>query len=148
MLFLHPDSLSVGLAAARAAGIRSDRIVLFDRPHAADLTSPPPAAAELGVDVRALITLEELVHEGLAQPRRWAEPRLKPGEGKTKLALLFFSSGTTGRPKAVMIPHHSVIANCVQMKRYVDLKDGGLPNEKKTWAAGDVALGGAFGWLS
>ena len=73
VLFLHPDSLSVGLAAACAAGIRSDRIVLFDRPHAADVASLPPAAASAPgaeyVDVRALVTLDELVHEGLAQPR-------------------------------------------------------------------------------
>ena len=143
VLFLHPDSLSVGLAAARAAGIRSDRIVLFDRPHVADVASPPPAALDLGVDVRALITLDELVHEGLAQPRRWAEPRLKPGEGKTKLALLFFSSGTTGRPKAVMIPHYAVIANCVQMKQYANTRDAPYPNEKKLYRSGDVALAGA-----
>ena len=132
MLVLHPDSLAVGLAAARAAGIRPDRILLFAR--------PPTASA----DAAGLLTLDELVQEGLAQPRRWAEPRLKPGEGKTRIALLFFSSGTTGRPKAVMIPHHSVIANCVQMKQYANTVDAARPNAKKLYAAGDVALGGAW----
>ena len=126
VLFVHPDSLKVGLEAARTAGIRDDRIILFDK-----------------VPGDSHITIHELVKEGLAQPKRWAEPRLKPGEGKTKLALLFFSSGTTGRPKAVMIPHYAVIANCVQMKQYANTRDGNKPNSEKLYRAGDVALGGA-----
>ncbi|KAI0705344.1 amp dependent CoA ligase [Earliella scabrosa] len=124
VLFVHPDSLKVGLEAARTAGIRDDRIILFDK-----------------VPGDSHITIHELVKEGLAQPKRWAEPRLKPGEGKTKLALLFFSSGTTGRPKAVMIPHYAVIANCVQMKQYANTRDGNKPNSEKLYRAGDVALG-------
>ncbi|KAI0752727.1 amp dependent CoA ligase [Daedaleopsis nitida] len=124
VLFVHPDSLQVGLEAARKAGIRDDRVVLFD-----------------SVPGDNHLTVEDLVKEGLSQPKRYAEPQLKPGEGKTKLALLFFSSGTTGRPKAVMIPHYAVIANCVQMKQYVDTRDTGKPNAQKLYAAGDVALG-------
>lgn len=39
---------------------------------------------------------------------------LKQDEAKTRLAFLSFSSGTTGVPKAVMIPHYAVISNvCV-----------------------------------
>lgn len=127
VLFLHPDSLKVGLEAARKAGIRDDRIVLFD-----------------AVPGDHHITLGDLVKEGLIQPKRYIEPRLKPGEGKTKIALLFFSSGTTGRPKAVMIPHYAVIANCVQMKQYANTRDATLPNKEKVYGAGDVGLGGMF----
>ncbi len=81
-LFIHPDSLKVGLEAARIAGIPLDRVALYD-------------TASGGQH----LTVDDLVREGLAQTKRWIEPKLKPGEGKTKLALLFFSSGTTGRPK-------------------------------------------------
>ncbi|KAI0648724.1 acetyl-CoA synthetase-like protein [Trametes meyenii] len=124
VLFVHPDCLQVGLAAARATGIPDDRVALFDR------------------DPRGKhVTVEDLVKEGLAQPRHYVEPRLRPGEGKTKIALLFFSSGTTGKPKAVMIPHHSVIANTIQMRQYADRHDGDLPIEKKTYAPGDRMLG-------
>ena len=35
---------------------------------------------------------------------------------KTDIALLPFSSGTTGLPKAVMLNHHSVVANLCQLK--------------------------------
>ena len=125
LLFVHPDSLPIGLEAARKAGIRDDRVILFDR-----------------VPGDGHITVGELVKEGLLQPKRWVEPRLKPGEGKTKLALLFFSSGTTGRPKAVMIPHYAVIANCIQMKQYINSRDGDKPNDQKLYRSGYVALGG------
>lgn len=124
-LFIHPDSLKVGLEAARIAGIPLDRVSLYD-------------AASGGHH----LTVDDLVREGLAQTKRWVEPSLKPGEGKTKLALLFFSSGTTGRPKAVMIPHYAVIANVVQMKQYADIHDKGTPIEKQRYAPGDRVLGG------
>lgn len=45
------------------------------------------------------ISLDELVSEGLSSPASFEEIRLAPGEGKSKLAFLSFSSGTTGRPK-------------------------------------------------
>ncbi|KAI1792259.1 amp dependent CoA ligase, partial [Ganoderma leucocontextum] len=124
ILFLHSDCLNVGLEAARKAGIRDDRIALFDA-----------ASGDRHV------TVSDLVKEGLAQPKRYVEPHLKPGEAKTKLALLLFSSGTTGRPKAVMISHYAVIANCVQMKQCADMRDAALPNEKKLYDVGDVGLG-------
>ncbi|KAI0767439.1 amp dependent CoA ligase [Fomes fomentarius] len=124
VLFVNSDSLQIGLEAARKAGIRDDRVILFD-----------------SVRGDNHLTVHDLVNEGLAQPKRWAEPRLKPGEGKTKLALLFFSSGTTGKPKAVMIPHYAVIANCVQMKQYANSRDADKPNDKKLYRSGDIALG-------
>ncbi|KAH9889951.1 acetyl-CoA synthetase-like protein [Cubamyces lactineus] len=125
-LFVHPDSLTVGLAAAHAAGIPDNRVVVFD------------TACE---DRDGFVTVDALVKEGLTQPKTWLEPRLKPGEGKTKLALLFFSSGTTGRAKAVMIPHHSVIANVIQMKQHVNRHDAHKPITDKMYAPGDRMLG-------
>ncbi|KAI0634244.1 acetyl-CoA synthetase-like protein [Trametes polyzona] len=124
VLFVHPDSLQVGLEAARIAGIPEERVALYDT------TSGGKYA-----------TIHDLVREGLSKPKRWVEPRLKPGEGKTKIALLFFSSGTTGRPKAVMIPHYAVIANVIQMKQYADIYDKGKPLEKHRYAPGDRVLG-------
>ncbi|KAI0363875.1 acetyl-CoA synthetase-like protein [Pilatotrama ljubarskyi] len=124
LLFVSPDTLQAGLEAARITGIPGDRVVLFDA---------VPGASHISVN--------ELVQEGLAQPKRYVEPRLKPGEGKKKIALLFFSSGTTGKPKAVMIPHHSVIANTLQMRQYCDRHDADKPIEKKTYAPRDRMLG-------
>ncbi|KAH9949236.1 amp dependent CoA ligase [Amylocystis lapponica] len=98
LIVAHPLGYAVAVAAARAAGLSPASIVLFD--PIADATPP---------------VLGELIAEGLSVPRRFAECRLKPGEGKTKLAFLSFSSGTTGLPKAVCIPHYSLIANIVQL---------------------------------
>ncbi|KAI0741848.1 hypothetical protein C8Q80DRAFT_1274205 [Daedaleopsis nitida] len=124
-LFVHPDVLPVGLEAARIAGLPDDRIVLFDLIHS-----------------DSHLTVGDLVKAGLAQPKRHVEPRLRPGESKTKLAFLCIciSSGTTGRPKAVMIPHYSLISNIIQMKQHMN-GDGSKPNEEKSYTSGDVALG-------
>lgn len=96
LILIHPWSLSVGLAAARAAGISSDRVVLFNVPQ-----DPDPAAASYP-------TVNDLVVEGKAKTTCFVERRLRPGEGKTKLAFLSFSSGTTGKPKARCPLAHSV----------------------------------------
>ncbi|KAI0648758.1 acetyl-CoA synthetase-like protein [Trametes meyenii] len=123
-LFVHPDCLHVGLEAARITGIPDDRIILFD-----SIPGDPHA------------TVDTPVAEGLAEPTRYVERRLGPGQGKQKLALLFFSSSTTGKPKAVMISHYSVIANVLQMRQYADRRDAGKPIEQRRYAPGDRVLG-------
>ncbi|KAI0667878.1 acetyl-CoA synthetase-like protein [Trametes maxima] len=124
VLFAHPDSLLVALEAAHIAGIPESRIALFDY---------APGSTH--------ITVHDLVKEGLTQPQGYVEERLKTGEGKEKLALLFFSSGTTGRPKAVLITHYSVIANIVQIKTYTNRHDAGKPISEQRYAPGDRVLG-------
>ncbi len=75
--------------------------------------------------------------------QQYTDLHFKPGEAKKKLALLSFSSGTTGKPKAVMIPHYSIIANIVQMGQYLNLNDDYIPLERKLYRPGNVTLGGA-----
>ena len=94
MLISHAGSLPVALAAARAAGLPRERIVTFDTPGAS-------GAEQADASV---VSFAALVAEGLARPTAYAERRLAPGEGKTKLAFLSFSSGTTGRPKVRVCP--------------------------------------------
>ncbi|KAF9236498.1 phenylacetyl-CoA ligase [Melanogaster broomeanus] len=48
------------------------------------------------------ITIQALIDEGLASGAAWQERKLRPGEGKTKLAFLNFSSGTDWQTQA----HH------------------------------------------
>ena len=71
-------------------------------------------------------TIEQLIQSG-RQSTRTLEPLvLKKGEGKTRLAFICYSSGTTGLPKGVMISHYNVISNVLQMtlhgKEYDDKK--------------------------
>ncbi|KAG1884113.1 hypothetical protein F4604DRAFT_1980114 [Suillus subluteus] len=100
VIITHPDSLKVALSSAHAAGVSADRIILFDVEDA---------------DTAQKLTVQALVSQGLASAPNFTERKLAPGEGKTKVAFLNFSSGTTGRPKAVAIPHYSPIANVIQL---------------------------------
>jgi acyl-CoA synthetase (AMP-forming)/AMP-acid ligase II len=100
LIITHPDSLSVALASAHAAGVSADRVILFDVD---------------GADTTQRVTVQVLVSQGLTSALNFTERKLAPGEGKTKVAFLNFSSGTTGRPKAVAIPHYAPIANVIQL---------------------------------
>ncbi|BFZ55852.1 hypothetical protein PYCC9005_002893 [Savitreella phatthalungensis] len=55
---------------------------------------------------------------------RWT---LATGEGRRRLAFLSFSSGTTGKPKGVMISHYNVIANTLQNTTFYQVQG----NERK-----------------
>ncbi|KAG0709235.1 hypothetical protein DFH29DRAFT_1074958 [Suillus ampliporus] len=100
VIITHPDSLQVALSSAHAAGVSADRVILFDVE---------------GAGATQRVTVQALVSQGLASPPNFMERKLAPGEGKTKVAFLNFSSGTTGRPKAVAIPHYAPIANVIQL---------------------------------
>lgn len=79
------SSLSAVEEAASQYGIPESRIILMD----GNSSSGRPKYA----------TIDVLVQRGLANPACFEERRLAPGEGKTKIAIFSFSSGTTGKPK-------------------------------------------------
>jgi len=68
------------------AGIPSSSLVLFD-----------------AVPNSGIVTVDELIRQGLKCDAAFTERRLRKGEGKTKIAFLSFSSGTTGKPKVPLI---------------------------------------------
>jgi 4-coumarate--CoA ligase len=71
-------------------------------------------------------TVEQLIRLGRQVETPLSPLKLKPGEAKTRLALICYSSGTTGLPKGVMISHYNVMANVLQtallMKEFDDVK--------------------------
>ena len=101
LLFVHSAALEVVRVAATLTGLPHDRIILFD---------------SLAPEKSVPRSLQELVDTGLANKDtyQFEEFKLKPGEGKTKVAFCFTSSGTTGVPKMAAIPHASIIANILQ----------------------------------
>lgn len=104
-----------------------------------------------------LILIRNLNTDGLRSKPNFTEKRLAPGENKTKIAFYSFSrfvhftyiktspltdlnSGTTGKPKAVAIPHHSILANVLQKAAYNRLMDPTLTSKTARYRRGDVAM--------
>ncbi|KAN0087717.1 hypothetical protein V8E55_006338 [Tylopilus felleus] len=124
LIITHPVSLSTALAAAHRAGIPDTRIVVFDE-----------------VPGGVHISVEALIQEGLRLDRSFVERKLKPGEAKSKIAFLNFSSGTTGKPKAVAIPHYAPIVNVIQMALHNKVNRDDCAWEDRRYRPGDVAAG-------
>ncbi|KAJ7459668.1 phenylacetyl-CoA ligase [Mycena latifolia] len=125
LLIVHPDALNVSISAAQAAGLSPDRVLVFDVPNAS--TSD-------------FVTVDNLIKRGLRM-KAFSERRLNPGEGKTKLAFLSFSSGTTGTPKAVAIPHIAVIANVLQLAAHSRVYEEYGEWKDRRYRPGDIAIG-------
>jgi 4-coumarate--CoA ligase len=150
LIIAHSSTLETSLSAARIAGIPTDRIILLDRPH------PHPSHA------RGIPCIRDLIQDSLAQEPLFLERTLDPGEGKTKVAILSWSSGTTGKPKvhsfiwtptvifmtdneafqAVAISHYAFIANIIQMAVQNKVGEAYSSRDSRGYRPGDVAIGG------
>jgi long-subunit acyl-CoA synthetase (AMP-forming) len=88
VLIAHPDNIDIATVAAQQYGLSSERLLVFD-------TQNSPKTHKVSV--------EDMIELGRTHAPSFQERKLKPGEGKTKLAFLSFSSGTTGRPKVRLL---------------------------------------------
>ncbi|KAI0733741.1 amp dependent CoA ligase [Fomitopsis betulina] len=130
LLVVHPWNLSVALEAAKIVKLPLDRIVLLESVPGKDNSVE-------------FATVPRLIEASAKAKKTYTERKLKKGEGKTKLAFLSFSSGTTGLPKAVKIPHYSVIANVIQTTSYSRMDTS--PPEKRKNRPGDVGVADIYG---
>ncbi|KAJ7926028.1 amp dependent CoA ligase [Mycena leptocephala] len=125
LILVYADFLATALSAAKLAGISENCIVVIE----------PSAASPFNGKHQ---TLSKLVSFGSSKPQNFVERKLRPGEAKTKVAFYSFSSGTTGKPKAVIIPHYAFIANVLQKCAHYGISDPSL--KKKHMNPGDVAV--------
>ena len=89
-MVVHSFMLGIVLSAARLVEFPLDRIILLDQSSTSNASS-------------MINTVPELINLGRQKPRAFYERPLDQGEGKTKIALLCWSSGTTGKPKVCVI---------------------------------------------
>jgi len=96
-ILTHPLFIESALEAAKQVGIPESRIFLVQKG-----------------DNLNFVTVPDLVVMGKTAPEI-IPLKLSPEESKKRVALLNFSSGTSGLPKGVLISHYNVIANICQI---------------------------------
>jgi 4-coumarate--CoA ligase len=130
-ILVEPQFLDLVLKAAAKCNFPHERIYLFD-----------DKLTEAQQDIQSWLTM--LGSE--SESANWQWHRMSPEESKTRIAVLNYSSGTTGLPKGVMISHQNVIANVEQSlyMRRLEQPPGKPPAER--WL-GFLPLYHAYGQL-
>jgi 4-coumarate--CoA ligase len=132
LLIVQPDAFLTAREACLLSGLDSERIVLIDS---------PPAQVRGSLNVVATHfppTVQELADFGAQYtPLPFMDFKLKTGEGQSKAAILFPSSGTTGSPKLIAVSHYAFIANILQAVAHD--RAGNVP---RRYNPGDVSCAG------
>ncbi|MFF4251878.1 class I adenylate-forming enzyme family protein [Streptomyces sp. NPDC001663] len=119
---LHPDFAVAYYAAARAGrtvAVVNPLLREEDLLHVLTLSGATVAVVDAALEARLagvrdrLPALREVLRIG-ALPEG-AEAPAGPGTGPADTAVLQFTSGTTGRPKAVRLSHRNVVVNAAQI---------------------------------
>ena len=105
-IFTALPLLKTCMAGVKSSGIPKDKVFLI----------PLPPSVTEGFENPGHKTVDDLVEVGKTLPAQSrSDDKWTKGEGARRTAFLCYSSGTSGLPKGVMIPHSSVIANTVQV---------------------------------
>ncbi|KAF7371122.1 Phenylacetyl-CoA ligase [Mycena sanguinolenta] len=122
VIIVQTESVVLARDAAKRAGLGEYHLVIMDANTVSDLGYP---------------TTGSLIARGKSLAP-FVQPPLHPGEGKTKIAFLSFSSGTTGLPKAVCISHYNVISNVLQVEALNHVYDPEVKWADKRYRPGGV----------
>ena len=112
---------TAGELAAQLADSRARMIVTT----AALLERAGSAAKEVGLDGDAVVVLDGADdHAGIDDLLACTDAPPAPAVGPDDLAVLPYSSGTSGRPKGVMLTHRNLVANLRQIAAYSQVEPG------------------------
>ncbi|KAF7563749.1 hypothetical protein G7046_g407 [Stylonectria norvegica] len=107
--------------------------------YTVDAPDSNTASSDLSVDLKCL---DQLVAEGSLlkqlEPLRWEE-----GQGKTQVAYLCATSGTSGKQKLAMITHYGLMVNVMQATAYESLARKG----RSEVATGAIPFSHSYGLL-
>ncbi|KAJ7484530.1 amp dependent CoA ligase [Mycena latifolia] len=133
LIIVHPDMCDIAQASAKDAGIPPGRIIVLGSEDDNPLESPDP-------DLR---TVAGLISYGLSlgSAPLGRGRRLREGEGRTKIAFLSSSSGTTREPKILAISHFAVLANVIQVATHCRVNEAYTNWEDRRFRPGDICLG-------
>ena len=147
LLFVNQDAQKAGFNAAEKAGIAREKVVVVQDPSKIQ-AGMRANGGKVVRKIEGAWTVAGLVEEGREHVEKHGRASidkgrrsLKPGQAKEKLALLSFSSGTTGLPKGVSIQHSSPIANVLQFGFFNEIGSQLKPQKGRFRPGVDVTLG-------
>lgn len=121
LILTHSDCLKTISSSLRSSSVPKTHVALFE-----------PGSASIPC-------LEQLIEVGRSKVQEFIPKAFGPGEGKIKKAFVCFSSGTTGKPKAIAISHYNVISNVLQTMVHWQCNDPKKPST--TMPVGSVIMG-------
>lgn len=147
ILVVNQDAQQAGFKAAEKAGIPREKTVVIQDPSKIK-QGKKANGGKIVAKIDGAWTVAGLTEAGREFVQKNGETslekgrrKLKAGEAKKKLALLSFSSGTTGLPKGVSIQHSAPISNILQYGFFNEISSEMNPKEGRWRAGADVVLG-------